>query len=212
MPITIPKTWASGEVLTAADLNSNISALKSGVANTDSSWWVTGKWIEAKHIVSPFIESVQNATHHVSGWYCSQNSGSLFVSGSFVSRFESSLTNTMTIPKTSITVPVAHPCSWFYQFWACVESRNNGDAQRGNGEFYAGIGGVGSANVAAVYLEQEKTASGNKSIISGRTYCNSYNFGTQTTPANLNLGVSGFAGDASAQLVSWGFTVECFYI
>ncbi len=208
MPISIPKTWSSGEVLTAADVNLNLTKIKEGVSNAESGWWTASKWIEAKHVVTPFIESTQNATHHVSGWYCSQNSGALFTAGSFISRYESAIGNRMIVPKTSIIIPVAHPCTWFYQLWASVESRSDGNATRGNGELHMGINGVTSPNTAAVIQEAEQ----NKSIISGKTYISTYNYGNQTTPADLQLSVSAFGQEASAQLVSWGFTVECFYI
>ena len=208
MPKTIPKTWASDEVLDASDMNANLNALKEGVADTNSSWWTAGQWIESKHIVSPVLETNQNATHNVSGYFVSQTSGALFTSGSFISEFESALGRRMIVPKTSIIIPVAHPCTWFYQLWACVESRSNGDATRGNGELHSGINGAASVYSAAILQEQET----GKSIVSGRTYANTYNYGTQSTPADLKLTVSGFGTEMSAQLVSWGFTVECFYI
>ena len=208
MALSIPKTWSTGEILDAADVNLNIDAVKGAVANAESGWWTASKWIEAKHVVTPFIEATRNATHHVSGWYCSQNSGAMFTAGSFISRFESAVGNRMIVPKTSIIIPVAHPCTWFYQLWACVESRSNTDATRGNGELHMGIDGAVDINTAAVFLEAEQ----NKSIVSGRTYISTYNYGDQTTPADLQLSVSAFGTDTSAQLVSWGFTVECFYI
>ena len=71
-----------------------------------------------------------------------------------------------------------------------------------------GIDGVIAPNTAAVIQEAEQ----NKSIISGKTYISTYNYGNQTTPADLQLSVSAFGTNTSAQLVSWGFTVECFYI
>ena len=208
MPITIPKTWASNETLTASDINSNLNALKEGVANAQSGWWTTGQWIEAKHVVSPFIESTRNATHHVSGWYCSQNSGALFTAGSFISRYESAVGNRMIVPKTSIVIPVAHPCTWFYQLWACVESRSDLNAQRGIGEMHMAPNG-GVNQYTSVVLQEEEL---NRSIASGRTYISTYNYGNQTTPADLQLSVSAFGTNMSSQLVSWGFTVECFYI
>ena len=154
------------------------------------------------------LESIQNATHNVSGYFVSQTSGSLFTSGSFISEFESAVGRRMIIPKTSIIIPVAHPCTWFYQLWACVESRSNGDATRGNGELHSGIDGATSIYSAAVIQEQEA----GKSIASGRTYASAYSYGTQSTPADLKLSISGFGTEMNAQLVSWGFTVECFYI
>tara|TARA_R100000808_G_scaffold186_2_gene1212 strand:- start:1171 stop:1797 length:627 start_codon:yes stop_codon:yes gene_type:complete len=208
MPITIPKTWASNEVLDASDMNANLNAIKEGVAGTDSTWWTTGQWIEAKHIVNPVLETVQNATHNVSGYFVSQSSGALFTSGSFISGFESAVGRRMIVPKTSIIIPVAHPCTWFYQLWACVESRSDEDATRGNAELHSGINGAASVYSAAVMQEQET----NKSIASGRTYANTYSHGTQATPADLKLTISAFGTEMNAQLVSWGFTVECFYI
>jgi hypothetical protein len=208
MPITIPKTWVSGETLSATDMNSNLNAIKGGVANAESGWWTSGQWIEAKHVVSPFIESTRNATHHVSGWYCSQNSGALFTAGSFISSYESAIANRMIVPKTSIIIPVAHPCTWFYQLWACVETRSNLDATRGNAEIHMGIDGAANTYTAAGLQEEQI----NKSIASGRTYISTYNYGNQTTPADLQLSISAFGVNASSQLVSWGFTVECFYI
>ena len=208
MPITIPKTWAASETLNAADVNSNLNAIKGGVSDAASGWWTAGQWIEAKHIVSPFIESVQNATHNVSGYFVSQTSGALFTSGSFVSQFETAVGKRMIVPKTSIIIPVAHPCTWFYQLWACVESRYNGTGVRGNGELHTGKDGVTSIYSSAIMQEQEA----GKSIASGRSFTSTYNYGTQATPANLELSVSGFATDMNVQLISWGFTVECFYI
>ena len=219
MPITIPKTWGT-EVLNAADVNGNINAIKEGVASTDSTWWATGKFIEARHIVKPYIQSTQNASHHVSGWYCSQNAGSLYTAGSFVSKFEADVDDKMIIPKTSITIPIAKPASIFYQFWACAESRSDQDGTRGTLVWNVYYESKDNTSNQRRQLQQEQifdsSVPQDGSIISGREFLVLQ--GDYTVVAadigDLVVGVSGYpnTSNATAQLLSWGFTVECFYI
>lgn len=218
MPITIPKTWGS-EVLNASDVNANINAIKEGAARTDSTWWSSGKFVDTEHIVKPYIQSTQNASHQVSGWYCSQTSGALYTSGSFVSKFEADVDDKMIIPKTSITIPVMKPASVFYQFWSCSESRTDQDGVRGTLVWNVYYTDKDNTSLQRRQLQQEQIydsgLSQNGSIISGREFL--VLNGAQTigpTVSNLVVGVSGYpnSSNASAQLLSWGFTVECFYI
>jgi|TARA_Y100000310_G_scaffold169311_1_gene169364 hypothetical protein len=211
MAVSIPKTWSSGEVLTAANMQSNIAAVKKSVAITDANYWSTGQWCDKRSIVRPFIESTQNASHHVSGWYCSQNSGALFTSGAFISEYESSDTNRMVIPKTSITIPIARPATILFQFWASVESKTNEDGTRGVCYLFAYAEdnpATGADSTRTYWSEQISTGA----INSGRNTVSMYNTYSGGAAADLVMGIAGYGDNASAQLLSWGFTVECFYI
>ena len=210
MPYTPSHTWAAGERLDAVETQDNLDGLKIYAQQTDSGGFVTSQFIDTQHIVKPFVDTIRTATHNVSGFYCSQHSQGLFVSGSFMSRFEANINDKMAIPHTSLILPIARPCNIFYQLWAATEMRNDGSPLRGNGYLEVYLGSLDNVGVGARGQMPEQDTNEPLSI-SGRRFVNVYKTLNVGSPQNFKIGVLGLGG-ANIQLVNWGFTVEVFYL
>lgn len=216
MAFVPPKTWVSGEKLDAGETLQNLDALKQYTQNTDSASYSAGAFIESKHIVRPFIDSTRNASHNVSGFYCSQTDGGLYAAGSFISRFESAQNAKQIIPKTSVILPLCRAANIFYQYWGVSESRFDNSGVRGNYYCYAYVSYPNNVSAiiaeAPAYRNQSRESENNKPLaLSGRSFINVHRSTVAASGQNLIIGVSGF-GSCNVQFVSWGFTVECWYM
>ena len=211
MPYTPSTTWIAGERLDAVETQDNLDGLKVYTQQTDAAGYVGGAaFIEPQHIIKPFIDSIRTATHCVSGFYAAQHSRGLFVSGSFMSRFEADSNDRMAIPHTSLNLPIARACNIFYQLWAATEMRTDGSATRGNGYLEVYLGDLNSLS-SQLRSQMPEQAAGEPLSCSGRRFSNVYHSLTLPTAQTYKIGVAGYGG-ANVQLVNWGFTVEVFYL
>ena len=75
MSISFPKTWSSGEVLTASDMKGNLDAMKNKAQKLSSGDVVppTAAWMTTAHIMQGRYDSVTNITNNVSGVFGGRN-------------------------------------------------------------------------------------------------------------------------------------------
>ena len=210
MPYNPSHTWVAGERLDAVETQNNLDGLKIYAQQTDAAGWNAGAFIETQHIVKPFIDSIRTATHNVSGFYCSQTAKGMFVSGSFVSRFEADNGDRMAVPKTSLVLPVARACTIFYQLWAATEAKRDGSSTRGKAYMEVYLDSV-SSDASSKRNQMPEQEANTPLACTGRRFVNVYNGISLSTGQDYEIGVSGYGG-TNVQLVNWGFTVEVFYL
>lgn len=219
MSITFPKTWTSGEKLSASDVQSNMDAMlvkqqKLGASDLD----IGNKFYNTNHIVQGEYNAVTNVVSNVSGVFGGQNSGGFYSKSTFITRWQSGI-NTPTIPQahyipyTSFTLDLHRPSNVFFQWWLCCSTETDGDGTQGDGIVFVYLSDPNAKLGIGHRLPEQPNASTADSFLDGTYHSNGF-YMQQFSGEQLNYGI-GLCGTSTAgrnRIISWGVSIEVFYL
>ena len=133
MAITFPKTWSTGETLTASDTKDNLDAMRDKAQKLSAADINTSSaWITTAHIMQGRYNSVTNITSNVSGVFGGKNNGGTFQNTSYITRWMSpaaysGTSQTKIVPMTCIQIDIVRPATLLFQWWINHQSPKDGD-------------------------------------------------------------------------------------
>lgn len=224
MAITFPKTWSSGETLTASDTKNNLDAMRdkaqklvAGDVNTSSAWITTA------HIMQGRYDSVTNITNNVSGVFGGRNNGGTFQNTSYVTRWMmpalQTPPKTLFVPLTNIQLDITHPQTVFFQWWINHQSGRDGDGTNGGTRFYAYRNDLDTLGMPHKVPEQlvhtwSPPPNINTPVLLDGTFTTNghilFESGSETL--NYGIGLAAWSNAGQCRQVSWGVSIECFYM
>ena len=223
MSISFPKTWSSGETLTASDTKNNLDAMRDKAqkmvaadVNTSSAW------INTSHIMQGRYDAVTNITNNVSGVFGGRNNGGTWQNTSYVTRWMMPTTfnanATQFVPLSCIQLDITHPQTIFFQWWMNHQSPRDGDGTDGETRFYAyknNITTVGMNHRVPEQLVHSFSGSNNDTpvLLDGTFITNGHIlFESADEILNFGIGLAAWSSAGKCQQVAWGISIECFYM
>jgi hypothetical protein len=104
MTYTPIKTWASGNVLTGTDLNTELIGLKKFTHRIGSGDLKNAKFVDTQHVMPGTIDAQTNVTHNCTGIFGGQQHSSQSLNYTFLTKYNSTRTsanvNNIVIPET----------------------------------------------------------------------------------------------------------------
>jgi hypothetical protein len=218
MAITFPKTWSSGETLTASDTKNNLDAMRDKAQKLVASDVNTSSaWITTSHIMQGRYDSVTNITNNVSGVFGGRNNGGTFQNTSYVTRWMSPNTyagtnNNRIVPLTNIQLSITRPATIFFQWWINHQSEKD-DSTTGETRFFCYENNFNVGNNVVHYVPEQVSTSTANVLIDGSFLTNGHNlFDLSSGILNYGIGLNAFSTAGKCQQVSWSVAIECFYM
>jgi hypothetical protein len=217
MAITFPKTWSSGETLTASDTKNNLDAMRdkaqkvvAGDVNTSSAWITTA------HIMQGRYDSVTNITNNVSGVFGGRNNGGTYQNTSYVTRWmmpaSFDANGTQFVPLTCMQFDITHPQTVFFQWWINHQSPRDRDGSNGETRFYAYQNNISVVGMNHRVPEQQATRI-TPVTLDGSFITNGHMlFESNSAILNFGIGLAAWSSAGQCRQVSWGVSIECFYM
>jgi hypothetical protein len=229
MAISFPKTWSSGEVVTASDMKSNLDAMKNKQQKLASSDIDTAAaWVQTPHIMQGRYDSVTNITNNVSGVFGGRNNGGTWQRTSYVTRWMMPATFNIHapqfVPLTCIEVDLTAGHTVFFQWWINHQSPRDGLAAAGETQFYVYKDAPNSINNERHSVPEQPVhawvdSSGNPlnvstpALVDGTFNTNGHIlFSSGSEKLNYGIGLNAWSSAGKCQQVSWGISIEVFYM
>ena len=222
MAITFPKTWSSGEVLTASDMKDNLDAMrdkqqKLATADIDTS----AAWVQTPHIMQGRYDSVTNITNNVSGVFGGRNHGGTWQRTSYVTRWmmpSSWNTNApQFVPLTCIQIDLTAAHTVFFQWWMNHQSPRDGLAAQGETQFYVYQNSGETMTGDVHYVPEQPVHSfahpDTPALLDGTYNTNGHLlFSSGSEALNYGIGLNAWSSAGKCQQVAWGISIEVFYM
>ena len=218
MPYTPSKIWANGDVLNASDVQNNLDGFKTYNHSVPSGDIKTTQWVDTKHIMPGVIDAQTTVTNNCSGMFGGQQHSWQTLNYSFLTRWNTTrsaaTSRYLVVPETSFTINLGKPASMFYQWWMQVESRDDGYTD-GLSYIYAVDDSV--SNSTHIFPEQSQAT-----LIGGAAFNTGVNIsGVRSTTGFLTnegtslsfaIGLKGRSENGQCMIMSWGISLEVFYL
>jgi hypothetical protein len=226
MAITFPKTWSSGEVVTASDMKNNLDAMrdkqqKLATADIDTST----AWVQTPHIMQGRYDSVTNITHNVSGVFGGRNNGGTWERTSYVTRWMMPATLNdnapQFVPLSCFQIDLTAGHTVLFQWWMNHQSPRDGLAAAGNTQFYVyqNSGDTFAGQRAHHVPEQPVHSFGSvplsntPALLDGTYMTNGHKlFSSGSEALNYGIGLNAWSSAGKCQQVAWGISIEVFYM
>ena len=226
MAITFPKTWSSGEVVTASDMKNNLDAMrdkqqKLATADIDTST----AWVQTPHIMQGRYDSVTNITHNVSGVFGGRNNGGTWERTSYVTRWMMPATLNdnapQFVPLSCFQIDLTAGHTVLFQWWMNHQSPRDGLASAGNTQFYVyqNSGDTFAGQRAHHVPEQPVHSFGSvplsntPALLDGTYMTNGHKlFSSGSEALNYGIGLNAWSSAGKCQQVAWGISIEVFYM
>ena len=194
MAITFPKTWSSGETLTASDTKNNLDAMRDKAqkmvaadVNTSSAW------ITTSHIMQGRYDAVTNITNNVSGVFGGRNNGGTWQNTSYVTRW---MMPASFNAKATQVVPLS-----------CTDGETRFYAYKNNIEL------VGTNHRVPEQLAGATGFTSSPVLVDGSFTTNGHMlFESADEILNFGIGLASWSSAGKCQQVAWGISIECFYM
>jgi len=227
------KTWANGDTLTGTDLQANLDGMKEYVHCEVVAGDFPSVSFDTEHIMKGVIDAKTNRVHNVSGIFGGLNHGNARDNdNTFMSRWQSTddsakATGQMKkLPGTQFTLDLRRPATVFYQWWATTVSRWDGrgalpDAQPTNLQLFQDDTMFGAtaylfdifSGESTMYNPTAGTYHDGNIFASGSTHTSGTGFFEATTgKVAYNLGIKAHSKAGAYHWVSWGISIEAFYM
>lgn len=217
MAFTPPHTFVDGDTLNAEDWQGNCDALRVYLDKVEAGAISTEPWVEAQHIVKPFIyelgggrtgpelrhgdfasvvlEGAQIAPlSNVFSWSSVYNTAKLG-DGSLVE-----------VPRTSVKIDLRYPGSLTFQWWAYGVNRDNEDVHFGTAKLYCykGTKDANQLDTQGNFLEEKD------GLIDWPPHLVRYNISGYEIVENLTsgtytIGLTTRSTSANTNIYAWGF-------
>jgi len=223
MAITFPKTWSSGEVVTASDMKGNLDAMrdkqqKLATADIDTAT----AWVQTPHIMQGRYDSVTNITHNVSGVFGGRNNGGTWERTSYVTRWMMPATLNdnapQFVPLSCFQIDLTAGHTVLFQWWMNHQSPRDGLAAAGNTQFYVyqNSGDTFAGQRAHHVPEQPVHAfspANTPALLDGTYMTNGHKlFSSGSEALNYGIGLNAWSSAGKCQQVAWGISIEVFYM
>ena len=230
MAISFPKTWSSGETLTASDTKNNLDAMRDKAQQLSAADVNTASaWIGTHHIMSPSYNPTTNVTTAVSGVYGGRTNGGAFQNMSYVTRWMSDRTGAgsnstyVNVPLSCIQIDLTAPCTLFIQWYMNHMSPKDGNSIIGTTHLFAytrsgvSVNGFAHKVPEQPYQYPGPTANTNSPWLDGVYQTNGFNMirtvgSTGTTNLNYGIGIQAKSSAGQCQQIAWSVSIECFYM
>jgi hypothetical protein len=221
--ITFPKTWSSGEVLTASDMKNNLDAMRDKAQQLAAADVTTASaWMNTHHVMEPSYNPVNNVTTAVTGAYGGKSNGGFFQNQSYVTRWMSTpavgTTNAqhVFVPLTCIEVDLTAPCTLFIQWYMNHISPTDGNGTSGTTHFFA-YTRDSSIDGFAHKVPEQLNGSGNSAFLDGLSTTNGFQLinavgSTGTTNLRYGIGVKAQTTAGKCHQMAWSVSIEVFYM
>ena len=220
MAYTPTKTWASGNTLTASDLQSNLDGMKDYSHSVSSGDLKATQWADTKHIMPGVIDAQTTVTNNCSGLFGGQQHSWQTLNYTFLTRWNSTrsaaTTRYLIIPETPFTVNAGRPATMFFQWWIQEQSRNDGYT---DGLSFIVTESDNEKNTSPHKFPEQSDA---HRITAGTTFTTGLNVsGTRYssgflvedgTATSFGVGLRGRSENGQCAIFSWGVSIELFYL
>lgn len=239
MAFTPPNSFVASTTLEAAPLLENFDALKNylqgGVVAGDLT---ASQWVQTKHVQPPMFEPFTNIQHGVTGIQGGQWAGGAETRLSFVTSyltgqgFTSGGTQWSGIPNSSFRLPIRRQARIAFHWWVELEAGPD------DVPYVAGLNYpvddrlayvcpfIGTPKHTSTYLRHAQTTQNSQyGFASASPYGSLYAYTiagswgqrdgtliTSTGPGELVIGLAQYSQIDRAALVTWGVSVEVFYV
>ena len=221
MPYSPTKTWASGNTLTASDLQGNLDGIKVYVHKPPAGDIKTAQWADTKHIMPGVIDAQTTLTHNCSGQFGGQQHSFQSLNYTFLTRWNTTrsaaTTRNIIVPETAFSISLGRPASLLYQWWLQVQSRDDGYVD-GNSYFVA-YKDDATTGATHKFPEQSQAENLNSAVlfntgvnISGTRYSSGFEVRDAVTDASFAVGLYGRSENGQCIVFSWGVSIELFYL
>lgn len=228
MPYAPTKTWASGDTLTAADLQSNLDGFKKFNHNITPTSMYSLQWVDTKHIMPGVIDAQTNITNNCSGIFGGQQHSYQSLNYTFVTRWNttrgSNTDSYIIVPETSFTLEMRRPANVFFQYWMTTKSRTDGYLN-GYSFIQPFHDNPKTASATSTHSHPSKVmeqvaaaptgggaAFATGVYISGVKYISGFSMYEGTKSVPFHIGVKGKSDNGQCEILSWGISAEVFYI
>lgn len=223
MSISFPKTWVSGEVVKASDVDNNLEAMKNKAQKLTASDLTTGTaWITTSHIMQPRFDTLTNVSNNVSGVFGGRNNGGTFQNMSFVTRWMmpqayAGTAQNQFVPLTNIQIDLTHPQTIFFQWWINHQSPFDNDGTDGTTRFFCYQNNLSVTGMNHRVPEQVEPSLVSDVLpdvmVNGQFNTNGHVlFESNSALLNFGIGLTAFSNAGQCQQMAWGVSIECFYM
>ncbi len=224
MAISFPKTWSSGEVVTASDMKSNLDAIKNKQQKLASSDIDTAAaWVQTPHIMQGRYDSVTNITNNVSGVFGGRNNGGTWQRTSYVTRWMMpevfNVNAPQFVPLSCIEVDLTAGHTVFFQWWMNHQSPRDGLAAAGQTQFFVYADSPENLTGRAHYVPEQPVhgwspgSQDSPALVDGTYITNGHHlFSSGSEKLNYGIGLNAWSSAGKCQQVSWGISIEVFYM
>jgi hypothetical protein len=220
MPLTVPHTFGTNDVLLAEYLQDNSDEIKQTLEKLTTPDVSTDEWVRAEHIMRGDYNPIMNRGVFVSAIMA----GSTFNNGVSQPTY-ATVYNTQVVgggerryvPKSSVSFEMTFPGTMFFQYWACPISMDNQDADVGASFYtelaiYQGNSGLPQAHSKVRSIEEDHH------IVTGfpfplkRYFLAGSSLVDIVNPGTYNVGLVATSKVAKTVLVAWGYSVEFLHL
>lgn len=223
MTYTPIKTWASGDVLTGDDLNTEMIGLRKythQIGNTDLK---NAKFVDTQHVMPGTIDAQTNVTHNCTGVFGGQQHSYQSLNYTFLTKYNttrtSGNTNNIFIPETSFTVNLGRPATTLFSWWIQEQSRKDTTVANAKLNYFVGAYNdtttpsgthvsMGESQAKVIHNNNPFNAGKN---ISGSSYLTGFTV-LDGSLLNFFMGLRGRTENNHCQVLSWGVCLEVFYM
>lgn len=210
MAYTITKTWATGDIIKATEVQGELDAVRLYMSQVPSNAVNVSKWVDSKHIVRGEYDPVTNQARYVSGLF-----GGVGVLNSadftYVTVYNTERGGTGTwqpLPGTSITMDVRRPITANINWWMSAKSSDNLSAGAlGDTEIRLYTGNITLRHGEPVMVtEEDSTNLLHKKYrqVPGGFWQEDYTIGT------YQVGLCGQSTTSKCMGFAWGISIEAF--
>ena len=225
MAYTPSKTWVSGDVLTASDLQGNLDGVKNYSHNVVAADLKATQWVDTKHIMPGVIDAQTTVTNNCSGLFGGQQHSWQTLNYTFLTRWNTTrsagTTRYLIIPETSFTIDVGKPATMFYQWWIQGQARDDGYGSAAALSPTVIFASTGGATPTSTHIIPEQAQAVNivgapvginvGVNISGTRYLSGFMIADGTS-TSFAVGLRGNSENGQCAIFSWGVSIELFYL
>jgi hypothetical protein len=222
MTYTPIKTWASGNVLTGTDLNTELIGLKKFTHRIGSGDLKNAKFVDTQHVMPGTIDAQTNVTHNCTGIFGGQQHSSQSLNYTFLTKYNSTRTsanvNNIVIPETSFTIDIGRPASVLFSWWiqekTIASTLTPGELNYFVGTHSDPITPNGTHKSTGFTAADRINGSGNfvpGINISSTNYLSGFAV-LETSAVSFYMGLRGKTYNGQCQVMSWGVSLELFYM
>lgn len=227
MAYTPTKTWANGDTLNASDLLNNLDGVKKYAHNIDNAADLkASNWVDTKHIMPGTIDAKTVVTSNASGMFGGQQHSYQSLNYTFLTRWnttrtasapKSGLSMNPYVPETHFNLQLGRPASVFYQWWLQAESRKDNYDMTEMTYFFATdaedpLGGTHKMITQNVARDAGGAAQNVGVNITGVRSFSGFEIVDPTSVVQFAIGLRGRSDVGQCVILSWGVSIEVFYM
>jgi hypothetical protein len=216
------KTWLTGDVLSAADLDAEFVGLRKYTHLIGTGDLKNAQFVDTQHIMPGVIDAQTTVTNNCSGIFGGQQHSWQALNYTFLTKYNTTRTsanvNNVVIPETSFTINIGRPATVLFSWWIQEQSRYDFHNQSALNYF---VGTFNDINVVPNGIHKSVSQS-TAQIIGAATFWPGLNISATNhlsgfavvdgTALSFFMGLRGRSDSGQSQALSWGVNLELFYM